>query len=94
MAGKSASSCAVFFFAGMSMGALVAILLAPQSGEDTRKLINDKVEQGKTYVNEQREAFRRRTEDLKAEGQRRAEDLKGRANDLADRAGFSRPFET
>ncbi|MGH9403229.1 MAG: YtxH domain-containing protein [Terriglobia bacterium] len=80
--------------AGLGIGAVIALLFAPQSGEEMREMLGQRVEQGKEYVNEQSKAVRRRAEDLVTEGRRRAEDLKGKANDLADRAGFSRPFET
>ncbi|MGH9354167.1 MAG: YtxH domain-containing protein [Terriglobia bacterium] len=93
MANKCAGDRFVFFLAGLGIGAVVALLFAPQSGEETREMLNQRVEQGKEYVNEQRKAVRRRAEDLMTEGRRRAEDLKGKANDLAGRAGFSRPFE-
>ncbi|MGH9343511.1 MAG: YtxH domain-containing protein [Terriglobia bacterium] len=94
MANRCAGDRFAFFLAGLGIGAVMALLFAPQSGEETREMISQRVEQGKEYVNEQSKAVRRRAEDLVTEGRRRAEDLKGKANDLADRAGFSRPFET
>jgi gas vesicle protein len=36
----------VWFVAGAALGAAVALLYAPQSGEDTRKLIGDKAKEG------------------------------------------------
>jgi gas vesicle protein len=94
MARRSAGSGIIYFVAGIGVGAVVALLFAPQSGEETREMINQKVELGKDYVAERRKAIRRRAEDLIVEGRRRAEDLKGKANDMAERAGFARPFET
>lgn len=94
MANRYAGDRFAFFLAGLGIGAVLALLFAPQSGEETREMINQKVEQGKEYVNEHSKTVRRKAEDLVTEGRRRAEDLKGKANDLADRAGFSRPFET
>lgn len=94
MASKSAGSGITYFLAGLGIGAVIALLFAPQTGDETREMISQRVDQGKEYVNEQRKAVRRRAEDLVTEGRRRAEDLKGKANDLAERAGFSRPFET
>ncbi len=94
MAHKSVGNGIAYFMAGLGIGAVIALLFAPQSGEEMREMLGQRVEQGKEYVNEQSKAVRRRAEDLVTEGRRRAEDLKGKANDLADRAGFSRPFET
>ena len=38
------------FLAGACVGGAVALLLAPKSGEETRKLIAKKAEDGKAYV--------------------------------------------
>jgi gas vesicle protein len=38
------------FLAGLGVGAIVAILLAPKSGKETRKSIADKAEEGKAYM--------------------------------------------
>ena len=39
-----------YFLAGVSVGAAVALLLAPKTGEQTRKLIAKKAGEGKDYV--------------------------------------------
>lgn len=94
MANKCSADRFAFFLAGLGIGAVIALLFAPQSGEETREMINQRVERGREYVNDQRKAVRRAAEDFMDEGRKRAEHLKDKANDLADRAGFSRPFET
>ena len=38
------------FLLGAGVGAAVALLLAPESGEQTRKLIAKKADEGKAYV--------------------------------------------
>jgi len=40
----------VYFLVGLGFGALLGILFAPQSGEETRKLIADKTEEGRDYL--------------------------------------------
>ena len=35
-----------YFFLGLGLGAAIGVLFAPQSGEETRRLIKDKAEEG------------------------------------------------
>jgi len=62
------------FLAGVGVGGAVALLLAPKSGEQTRKLIAKKAEQGKEYVTS-------RSRELKVQ----AEDLVGKGKDLVNK---------
>lgn len=39
-----------YFLAGIGFGALVAMLFAPRSGQETRDLIGAKADQGREYV--------------------------------------------
>ncbi|MGH9343510.1 MAG: YtxH domain-containing protein [Terriglobia bacterium] len=39
-----------YFLAGLGFGALVALLFAPWSGQETRDLIGAKTDQGRDYV--------------------------------------------
>jgi gas vesicle protein len=41
----------VYFLAGIGIGALIGILFAPQSGEQTRELIAGRAEEGRDYLN-------------------------------------------
>ena len=41
---------AVWFLAGAAVGAAVALLFAPQSGEKTRKLLSRKAEHGRDSI--------------------------------------------
>ena len=43
-----------FFLAGLGMGAILALLLAPQSGKETREYIAGKAEEGRDYVRPKR----------------------------------------
>ncbi|MBI4458484.1 MAG: YtxH domain-containing protein [Acidobacteria bacterium] len=40
----------VYFLVGLGFGALLGVLFAPQSGEETRKLITDRAEEGREYL--------------------------------------------
>lgn len=47
-----------YFFLGLGIGVAVGLLFAPTSGEETRRLIRNKADEGTDYV-------RRRTDELK-----------------------------
>jgi gas vesicle protein len=51
-----------FFLAGLGMGAILALLLAPQSGKETREYISGKAEEGRDYVKARTEDLRRQAE--------------------------------
>jgi gas vesicle protein len=59
---------AIWFLAGFSVGAVVALLLAPKSGEDTREFIGKKAGEGRDYVTARGKEFRRAAEDLVDKG--------------------------
>lgn len=73
---------AVWFLTGFSVGAVVALLLAPKSGEETREFIGKKAEEGRDYVASKGKEFRRAAEDLVEKGRRTAEDLVDKGKDL------------
>lgn len=47
------NSGVLWFVAGLALGATVALLYAPQSGEETRRLIGDKAREGRERLREQ-----------------------------------------
>ena len=57
-----------FFVAGAGIGAILALLLAPKTGEQTRKLIAKKADEGKGYVASRGREFREQAEDLVEKG--------------------------
>lgn len=85
----SAASHFLYFVGGIGIGAIAALLWAPQSGEETREMISRKAEEGKDYVAARKVEVRRRAEDLATEGRRKLEDLKEQGKDLASRVGLS-----
>ncbi len=42
-----------WFLAGLGLGALVGVLYAPKSGEETRRQIRDAADEGREYVTSQ-----------------------------------------
>jgi gas vesicle protein len=53
-----------FFLVGLGIGALVGILFAPQSGEETRELLSKKADEGREYAQRKAKELRERAEDL------------------------------
>jgi gas vesicle protein len=63
------------FFIGGIAGAAVALLLAPQSGEETRTIIHDRSIELKDKVAEKAETARIKAESAAAEARARADEL-------------------
>jgi gas vesicle protein len=52
------------FLVGLGIGALVGILFAPKSGEETREYLSSKADEGKEYAQRKAQELRERAEDL------------------------------
>ena len=50
MSENNGGSNFAFFVAGLGIGALLALLFAPKSGEETRNMIAQKATEGRDYV--------------------------------------------
>jgi len=78
----------VGFIVGGLSGAVVALLFAPQSGEETRALIKDKSIELRDQASQSAEEVLARAEALAAEARARAEELtkeaRARATELAN----------
>jgi gas vesicle protein len=53
-----------YFLAGLGIGAMVALLFAPRSGEETRELLTRKAEEGREYVAGKSKELRKQAEEL------------------------------
>jgi gas vesicle protein len=53
-----------FFLVGLGIGALVGILFAPKSGEETREFLAQKADEGREYAQRKARELRERAEDL------------------------------
>lgn len=57
-----------FFLAGLGIGAVIALLLAPRSGKETRDMIVQRAEDGRDFINAKGEEIRRQAEDAVEKG--------------------------
>jgi len=71
-----------FFLAGLGIGAVVALLLAPRSGRETREFIANKAEEGRDFVVTKSEEIRKQAEDAVEKGK----DLVTKQKDLLSAA--------
>jgi gas vesicle protein len=57
-----------YFLVGLGIGALVGILFAPKSGEETREYLSKRADQGKEYAQRKAQELRERADDLVERG--------------------------
>jgi gas vesicle protein len=57
-----------YFLVGMGIGALLGILFAPKSGEETREYLAQKAEEGKEYAQRKARELRDRADDIVERG--------------------------
>jgi len=53
-----------YFLVGLGVGALVGILFAPKSGDETRDFLSKKADEGKDYAQRKAKELRERADDL------------------------------
>lgn len=68
----NAGSKVSFFLVGLGIGALVGILFAPKSGEETREYLSQKADEGRDYAQRKARELRERAEDLVERGKQAA----------------------
>jgi gas vesicle protein len=61
-----------YFLVGMGVGALVGVLFAPKSGEETRRFLSDKADEGRDYAQKKARELRERADDLIERGKETA----------------------
>lgn len=71
MSGDKGPSKFAIFLAGMGIGAIIALLFAPKTGEEIREVIGRKAGEGKDYIQSKSKEFRKQAR----EAMRSAEDL-------------------
>lgn len=64
MSDNGGSSKFGFFLVGMGIGAILALLFAPKSGEETREYLAGKAGEGRDYVTARGRGLRRQAEEL------------------------------
>ena len=60
----NAGSKISFFLVGLGIGALVGILFAPKSGEETREYLSQKADEGREYAQRKARELRERADDI------------------------------
>lgn len=68
MSERNGSSGVLWFLAGIGIGAVVGILFAPHSGEETRQILMSKAEEGRDYVKKRAENVRQQAEQWATRG--------------------------
>lgn len=53
-----------YFLVGLGIGALVGVLFAPKSGEETRDLLSKRADEGKDYTQRKARELRERAEEM------------------------------
>ena len=71
-----------FFLAGLGIGAVIALLLAPRSGKETMDMIAQKAGEGRDFVKTKSEEIRKQAEDAVEKGR----DLVSKQKDLLSAA--------
>ena len=84
MANCNVSTKAAYFVAGVGIGAAIALLFAPQSGEETRKQIVAKTQEGKDYVASKGREIRKHAEELVDQGKELVNKQKARLADVLE----------
>lgn len=65
------------FMAGLGIGVAISLLLAPQSGEETRGMIAEKARQGRDFVADT-------LDDLKSQASGAVQDAKGKVREAVE----------
>ena len=73
-----------YFVAGLGIGAAIALLFAPQSGEDTRKQIAEKAQEGGEFVASKSREIRKQAEELVDQGKDLVSKQKARLADALE----------
>ncbi|MGA3327511.1 MAG: YtxH domain-containing protein [Terriglobia bacterium] len=84
MANCNVTTKVTYFVAGLGIGAAIALLFAPQSGEETRKQIAEKAQEGKDYVASKGREIRKHAEDIVDQGKDLVAKQKARLADVLE----------
>ena len=57
-----------YFLVGLGIGALIGLLFAPKSGEETREYLSQKADEGREFAQKKAKELRERAEDLLERG--------------------------
>jgi gas vesicle protein len=68
MSDRNGGGGVLWFLAGLGIGAIVGILYAPQSGDETREILMVKAEEGRDFVRKRAREAREQAEQWAAHG--------------------------
>ncbi|MEO5574537.1 MAG: YtxH domain-containing protein [Gammaproteobacteria bacterium] len=57
-----------YMILGLGLGAVVGLLLAPRTGEETRKIIRDRADEGRDYLKTKAHEFSDQADELDGKG--------------------------
>ena len=66
--GDNIGSKVSYFMVGLGIGALIGILFAPKSGEETREYLSKRADEGREFAQRKARELRERAEDLLERG--------------------------
>jgi gas vesicle protein len=92
MSQQDNGSSVIWFVAGAAIGASIALLYAPQSGEETRRVIGQKAKEGREALAESGRDMMERGRDLYDRGRQMADEaseMLDRGRKIVDRASDS-----
>ena len=81
-----------YFLVGLGVGALVGVLFAPKSGEETRRFLSDKADEGRDYAQKKARELRERADDLVERGKDAASRHKETITAAVEKNSFSYTF--
>jgi gas vesicle protein len=85
MADNNLGTKVSFLLAGIGIGAAVALLFAPRSGEETRELIGKKAGEGRDYIAGKTRELRQQAEDYVDKGRKKVEKIADAGRTFAER---------
>jgi gas vesicle protein len=74
-----------FLLAGIGIGAVIALLFAPHSGEETRELIGKKAGEGRDYIAGKTRELRQQAEDYIEKTRKKAEKIADAGRNFAEK---------
>lgn len=73
-----------YMILGLGLGAVAGLLLAPRTGEETRKIIRDRADEGRDYLKTKAQEFSDQADELASKGKAWADRGRNAAEDAFD----------
>jgi len=89
MASDNIGTKLTFLLVGIGIGAVIGLLFAPRSGEETRELIGKKAGEGRDYIEGKTREFRQQAEDYIEKGRKKAEKIVDAGRSFAEKVSVA-----